>query len=43
MEGKKLEVKVPVWGVETAEKLQDQASVESNLFVAPGAGVREVK
>ncbi len=44
MEGKKLEFKVPVAGGESAEKLQDYASVESNgLFVAPGEGVREVR
>ena len=44
MEGKKLEVRVPVLGVEAAWKLQDQRSVESNGLIGPeGAGVREVK
>jgi len=43
-EGKRLEVKVPVAGAETALKLQDQTSVPSNgLFVPAGAGVREVE
>ncbi|KAF7552889.1 hypothetical protein G7046_g7275 [Stylonectria norvegica] len=42
-EGKKLECKVPAAGVETAMKLENQRSVESNgLFVAAGAGVREI-
>ena len=42
-EGKKIECKVPAAGVETAMKLQNQRSVESNgLFVAPGEGIREV-
>ena len=43
-EGKKLEVKVPVAGMETARKLQDQRSVESNtLIIPPQASLREVK
>ena len=42
-EGKMLECKVPAAGIETAMKLQNQRSVESNgLFVASGAGIREV-
>ena len=44
MEGKEVEVKVPVVGVEGARKLQDQRSVESNELMGPaGSGVREAK
>lgn len=46
MEGKKLEVKVPVAGADTARKLQEQGSVESNGLIGgagAGAGVREVE
>ncbi|PKS12745.1 hypothetical protein jhhlp_000953 [Lomentospora prolificans] len=42
-EGKKLEVKVPVAGVETAKKLEDQRSVESNsMIVSTATSLREV-
>lgn len=42
--GVALEYRVPAGGAETAAKLRDQKSVESNmLFVTPGEGVREVK
>lgn len=42
-EGKQLECKAPVAGVEAAMKLQNQRSVESNeLFVAPGAAIRVI-
>lgn len=44
MEGKLLECKLPIAGVETAMKMQNQRSVESNtLFVQPGGGIREHK
>ncbi|CAI4218731.1 unnamed protein product [Parascedosporium putredinis] len=44
LEGKNLEVRVPVAGVETATKLQDQRAVESNLMVLPTeATIREVR
>jgi carboxymethylenebutenolidase len=40
---KKLQYKLPVAGVETALKLEDQRSVESNtLFMPSGSGIREV-
>lgn len=43
-EGKALECKLPVAGVETSLKMKDQRSVESNnLFVPPGGGTRERK
>ena len=42
--GESLECKLPVAGVETANKMQDQNSVESNtLFVSPGGGIRETR
>lgn len=40
MEGKRVEVRVPVVGAEGAAKLEDQRSVESNGLI--GRGVREV-
>lgn len=42
MEGKTLQYKLPVAGVETAEKLEDQRKVDSNtLFMPNGSGIRE--
>lgn len=44
MEGKKVEVKAPVVGLESTMKLQDQRSVESNGLMEPaGSVVREAK
>lgn len=44
MEGKRVEVRAPVVGVEATMKLQDQRSVESNgLMGPPGSAVREAK
>ncbi|SPO02310.1 related to dienelactone hydrolase and related enzymes [Cephalotrichum gorgonifer] len=43
-EGQTLQYRVPVAGADTARKLQDLASVESNQMLEPGwGGVREVR